>query len=198
MALIFPSNPTVGQTYQSGSSGTFVYNGEAWDSQNSNLPVTVTSASFASYAVSSSFLDTPYIYLWGNPNQGINNSSTIYSTNTRIPLNGLTNAYQRGSFTVSSTGVTPSISGWYEIQCIVSGLDAGGANTLFSLGAGVNGTAITGTTLTTVVSSGYGMLTVNAIAYVTAGQLIDFRCGTTGGELITVNNTSVIITYRGA
>jgi hypothetical protein len=50
MPLIFPNNPTLGQTYQSGSSGTFVYNGEAWDSQNSNLPVTVTSASFATSA----------------------------------------------------------------------------------------------------------------------------------------------------
>lgn len=47
MSLIFPSSPTIGQTYSSGSSGTFVYNGTAWDSQNSNLPITVPSASFA-------------------------------------------------------------------------------------------------------------------------------------------------------
>jgi hypothetical protein len=47
MPLIFPTNPSIGQTYQSGSSGVFVYNGEAWDSQNSNVPITVTSASFA-------------------------------------------------------------------------------------------------------------------------------------------------------
>ena len=47
MPLIFPNNPTLGQTYQSGSSGVFVYNGEAWDSQNASVPTLVPSASFS-------------------------------------------------------------------------------------------------------------------------------------------------------
>jgi hypothetical protein len=53
MPLIFPSNPSTGQTYQSGSSATYVYNGEAWDVQAFGI-VSVTSASFASLAASAS------------------------------------------------------------------------------------------------------------------------------------------------
>jgi hypothetical protein len=49
MPLIFPSNPSTGQTYQSGSSATYVYNGEAWDVQAFGV-VSVTSASFAQSA----------------------------------------------------------------------------------------------------------------------------------------------------
>ena len=54
MPLIFPNNPTLGQLYQSGSSGTFVYNGEAWDSQNTNVALMIT----ASFAATASFVAT--------------------------------------------------------------------------------------------------------------------------------------------
>jgi hypothetical protein len=54
MPLVFPTNPSASQTYQSGSSGVFVYNGEAWDSQNANLSVLVPSASFALTSVTAS------------------------------------------------------------------------------------------------------------------------------------------------
>jgi hypothetical protein len=49
MPLQFPSNPSTGQTYQSGSLATYVYNGEAWDVQTVGA-LSVTSASFATSA----------------------------------------------------------------------------------------------------------------------------------------------------
>ena len=58
MPLVFPSSASIGQTYQSGSSGVFVFNGEAWDSQNANLSVLVPSASFALTSATSSFART--------------------------------------------------------------------------------------------------------------------------------------------
>jgi hypothetical protein len=50
MPLIFPSGSSVGTTYQSGSSPTYVFNGTAWDIQTSNGPLSVVSASFATTA----------------------------------------------------------------------------------------------------------------------------------------------------
>ena len=152
----------------------------------------------ASFATSASFVSSPYIYLYGNPSQNINNSSTAYSTNTRIPVNGLIAPYTRGSFTVGATGITPNVTGWYEIHCNVFGLDAGGANTTFSLGIGINGAAIASTLLQSVISGIYGSISVCGVGFATAGQLIDFRAGSTGGELITVQGMNVIVKYISA
>jgi hypothetical protein len=63
MPLQFPSSASIGQTYFSGSSPTYVFNGEAWDVQSAGIASVTsasfsTSASFASSAVSSSFATT--------------------------------------------------------------------------------------------------------------------------------------------
>jgi hypothetical protein len=54
MPLQFPNNPSIGQTYQSGSLATYVYNGEAWDVQAVGT-LSVTSASFAATTTTASF-----------------------------------------------------------------------------------------------------------------------------------------------
>ena len=57
MPLVFPTSASIGQTYQSGSSGVFVYNGEAWDSQNASVPVVSTTSISASFAITASYLN---------------------------------------------------------------------------------------------------------------------------------------------
>jgi hypothetical protein len=49
MPLQFPSSASIGQTYQSGSLATYVYNGEAWDILTATV-LPVVSASFATTA----------------------------------------------------------------------------------------------------------------------------------------------------
>jgi hypothetical protein len=60
MALIFPSNPTINQTYQSGSSSTYLWNGSYWETSLPPTQVVVQSTS-ASFAISSSFAQTASI-----------------------------------------------------------------------------------------------------------------------------------------
>ena len=57
MPLIFPSNPTVNQTYQSGSTATYQWDGTKWTvvTPTATTVVTARSASFASTSTSSSF-----------------------------------------------------------------------------------------------------------------------------------------------
>jgi hypothetical protein len=54
MPLQFPSSASIGQIYSSGSSPTYVFNGEAWDVQSAGI-ASVTSASFALSSTSASF-----------------------------------------------------------------------------------------------------------------------------------------------
>lgn len=63
MALIFPSNPTVNQTYQSGSSAQYLFDGQKWiiSAPTAITVVNATSASFAtsaSNAATASFIPT--------------------------------------------------------------------------------------------------------------------------------------------
>ena len=60
MPLIFPSNPVVGQTYQSGSSSTYQWNGSYWETiipptQVFATAVSASLAQTASFAVTASF-----------------------------------------------------------------------------------------------------------------------------------------------
>jgi hypothetical protein len=70
MPLVFPNNPTIGQTYQSGSSSIFIFNGEAWDTQNANPQVTAT-ASYATTAGSLVGSRATYIFAYNNGGQSI-------------------------------------------------------------------------------------------------------------------------------
>ena len=54
MPLVFPTSASIGQTYQSGSSGVFVFNGEAWDSQAASVPIIASTAISASFAITAS------------------------------------------------------------------------------------------------------------------------------------------------
>ena len=60
MALIFPTSPTLNQTYSSGSSSTYQWNGTFWQTITPPTQVIVTalSASFATTATSASFATT--------------------------------------------------------------------------------------------------------------------------------------------
>jgi hypothetical protein len=96
--------------------------------------------------------------------------------------------------TRGTTGVNPGTTGVYEIRMDGFGLDAGGNDTLLTCFIGVNGVAQAQRVIT-VPASGYGNFSISCVSSVTAGQLIDFRFGTTGGELITIQGASVFIRY---
>ena len=122
MPLIFPTNPSIGQTYQSGSSGVFVYNGEAWDSQNANLTLFVPSASFALTAVSSSYAESSslanasklwFLHAFSNASYTIPGTFTVdvcryNNINTQINTTGW--------FNTSNYRFTPQKSGYWEIR----------------------------------------------------------------------------------
>lgn len=114
MPLIFPSNPSTGQTYQSGSSATFVYNGEAWDVQSFGV-VSVTSASFAATATTashaiqtatSSYLETtPTFAQVARLGSGQTiNSGSIIIWNSFTGSGDITCNTSTGIFSVSRTG----------------------------------------------------------------------------------------------
>jgi hypothetical protein len=137
----------------------------------------------------------PTVAVQGNPNLAVNNSSTVYSTSTRMSMvGGMTTTFIEGTMSRDTTGVTPGTSGVYEIRMDGFVLDAGGSNTLLTSFIGVNGVSIA-QRLETIPSSGYGNFSISCVASVTAGQLIDFRFGSTGGELLTVQGASVFIRY---
>lgn len=196
MALIFPSGSSVGATYQSGSSPIYVYNGVAWDIQAANVVQNVTSASFALTAATSSYLETPTICLQGDLNLNVNDNTTLYADATVINISGLTNKFSIGGFTVSSTGITPAVSGFYEISYTGYGIDNGVSPTVGYLMAGVNNAEAVRTEIShpTVYRNGYVLRTIHQV---TAGQLIDFRMSTSGGESIQMRNATIIIKRLG-
>jgi hypothetical protein len=157
----------------------------------SNLAVSASVAQTASYAHTASNWDTPTVAIQGNPNQAINNSSTTYGTSTRISMTAMSTAFNDG-FTVSSTGVTPTVSGIYEIRIDAFGLDAGGNNTTLTSFIGVNNAGVA-QRLISCISSIYTSVANSCVSSVAAGQLIDFRFGSTGGELITIQGASVFV-----
>jgi hypothetical protein len=154
---------------------------------------TITGSVNVSGSITAPVVIIPTVAVQGNPNQAINNSSTIYSTSTRLNLTAaMTTGLNQGGFTVSSTGITPTVSGFYEIRIDAFGLDAGGTPTLLTSFIGANSVGLS-QRLHNSLTSGYVTIANSCVANVTAGQLIDFRFGTTGGELITIQGASVFV-----
>jgi hypothetical protein len=111
MPLQFPSSASIGQTYQSGSLATYVYNGEAWDVQAVGT-LSVTSASFADLAttaMSSSTLigsDATYLAVSKSSAQTIASSYTTI-TNWATPYTSINAGEWNGTtgvFTATKTG----------------------------------------------------------------------------------------------
>jgi hypothetical protein len=184
MPLIFPNNPTLGQTYQSGSSGTFVYNGEAWDSQNSNLPITVTSASFATTASFAQTRPTPrYISAVKGTQQDNLSLGTDVTFQNVVASNGL-------SLTGGTSVTLPSGSAW-EINASFSAFvfsDASSgflvfnivdsANTILANSASV---ALIPVALSGSVGMAFNTPTVNTIISPSVNTTVKFRCTQSSG-----------------
>lgn len=140
----------------------------------------------------------PMVALQGNSNLAVNNSSTIYTTATRMSMvSNMTTTFIEGTMPRDATGITPGKTGIYEIRMDGFVLDAGGVgggNTLLTCFIGVNG-AMQAQRLETVPNAGYGNFAISCVSSVTAGQLIDFRFGSTGGELLTVQGVSIFVRY---
>jgi hypothetical protein len=125
MPLQFPSSASIGQTYQSGSLATYVYNGEAWDVQSFGV-VSVTSASFATTSTSASFATTAS-YLNGEVPTVIfarNTSAQTIGSNV-IPTTVLTNwtnvIRQNGAEWDQATGLfTATKAGTYQISAAMA------------------------------------------------------------------------------
>lgn len=191
MALIFPTSASVGQLYQSGSSATYQWNGTYWQISAPTTQTFVTATS-ASFATTSSYLATPTICLYGDLNQFSNTNTALYSAARIISASVLTNKFTIGNFTVSNAGIAPNESGFYEITYTGFGTDAGGNATVGYLMMGVNNAEVARTEVSHVAlfRAGYNISLINQV---NAGQLIDFRMGTSGGEAITLNNTTIIV-----
>ena len=158
-----------------------------------------TSSSFALSAVSAttaSYLATPTICVQGDINQTVNVTTTLYSASTRLNITGSATKFSIGSFTVGATGITPNQSGFYKIEYSGWVEDNGGSATNGIFTIGVNNVEAARTQVT-VNTGWYSNISFNTIHQVTAGQLIDFRLGTSGAQSLQVRDTTITLTRVG-
>jgi hypothetical protein len=131
MPLIFPTSASLNQTYQSGSSATYTWNGTYW--QTSLPPTqTVLSATTAATAISSSFANTSlsattasfattttrkqYIMAYrATSNQTSVAAGTVLLFNSASASNGITLNTSTGVFTLTA-GRTYAMSAGLEFQ----------------------------------------------------------------------------------
>ena len=114
MALVFPINPSVGQTYQSGSSLTYTYNGKAWTLSAGNVGISGLNAYTASLKTAIQLTGSNATML-GNLNvQGtqtaLNQASLQISDKTiRIASGSTTSVQSNGAgLLIDGAGVTMS------------------------------------------------------------------------------------------
>ena len=159
---------------------------------------TVGLATSASYATTATNLVNPFIAAGASGLSTIINNGAGSNYATATVIDPTTSGYTilERSITKSSTGFTPTQTGYYQITFNIGARDTGGANTLFYFMIGVNGAAYT-VRAQSIVSNFESIQTLNTVASVSAGQLIDFRIGTTGGDSITFGNFDVIISKVG-
>ena len=185
MALVFPSSASLNQTYQSGSSATYQYNGQFWNLIAPPTAIFVTAAT-------ASYISTPTVCLQGDYNTAINDNTTLYSAATVFNPSVLTSSFSVGGFTVSSTGITPSISGFYEISYNGWVQDNAGGATNGYFFIGVNNAEVKKVWATVASDYAYS-ISFNTIRQVTSGQLIDFRISTGGNQSLTIKDTTLTI-----
>jgi hypothetical protein len=168
--------------------------GSSWVPAVSSILATPVSSS---YAETASYLSTPTICREGDINQVITANTTLYSAATRLNITGSATKFSIGDFTVGATGITPSVSGFYEIRvdgwCKDNG--DGVSDSYFMIG--VNNAEVTRTQISH--PSGYfGSINMGTIHQVTAGQLVDFRGSTTsGGTSVQVRNLTITLRQVG-
>jgi hypothetical protein len=97
MALNFPSNPTTGQTYQEEDSATYRYNGVFWTVVQPS-PLEIVSASFASFAVSSSQATSASFAVFATT------ASSVTALSQSVLISGSLNVFNN-ELQVLSTGV---------------------------------------------------------------------------------------------
>ena len=230
MPLIFPSNPSINQTYQSGSSAQYSWDGTKWTVvQPTSTTVvnarTATSASFssiavsasfsttasrgitaalsttASYAVTASILDNPIYFIENNAaaNISVNTNGVSYVSCTRInpQTTGWDLRYFRGGFSISSNQLFVGRVGYWKITFSLTGQDAGANNTLLGAHIGLNGASVC-QRYGSVISAAYYTLNLDTIVNITSvAHPIDFRVGTAGGEMFTINQYNLSLEFLG-
>ena len=171
---------------------------------------TVASASFAqtasfatsaSYAATSSVLDSPIYFIENNAtaNIGINTNSVTYAGCTRInpQTTGWDLRYFRGGFSISSNQLFVGRTGYWRITFSFTGQDAGGSNTQLGAHIGVNGASVC-QRYGSVISAAYYTLNLDTIVNITnTSHPIDFKVGTAGGELFTINQYNLLLEFIG-
>lgn len=165
MPLIFPSNPTVNQTYQSGSTATYQWDGTKWTvvQPTSTTVVTARSASFASTSTSASFAITASFI----PSFEWINAGTC-------SIGAITTAPTKGTIVYDNVRYRKINSTTHEVEFnyaqSVAG-NAGSGNYLFSLPAGITwGPGVLQTTSDTVATYIPRTLITNGQVFNALGQ----------------------------
>lgn len=150
MALQFPTNPTSGQTYQSGSSATYQYNGTYWTVviPQTQILATATSASFANTSTSSSF--------------ALTSTSASFTTTASFASTANTASFIATASRAISSSVATSAS-----QAITSSFSQNRTPTILAWGASLGSPTVTSGTLynnaTYINNDGGVRLTTTAI-----------------------------------
>jgi hypothetical protein len=132
MALVFPSSASLNQTYQSGSSATYQYNGQFWDLIAPSTAIFVTAAT-ASYTDGTNWIDAGAITIGAITTAPTKPTVRIYDDVRYRRINGTTYEVE------------------YNFAASGSGGSAGTGQYLFSLPAGVTwGSGVVQTTSATL------------------------------------------------
>lgn len=136
MPLIFPSNPTPNQTYQSGSSATYRWNGVYWVTDTAPTATVITATS-ASLSTSASFANTGSSVNPLNQRVVISGSLTVFTgsgvelqvTNTGVDIGNITGDRHNitgsvnisGSLLINGVSVSTGVPIWTSTGPIVFG-----------------------------------------------------------------------------
>lgn len=216
MSLIFPANPTLNQTYSSGSSATYTWNGTFWQTTTPPTQTVVTalsasfatSASFAINSLSASFA-TSASYLNGElptlvQAQNTSNQSIGHNVaNPSVTVTGWTNIYtQNAAEWNAAAGVfTATKAGTYLVSANLTYSDkaSGIVGNVVNVQVVKNATAQAVSTMpaetTAVTLKGTG--TATAVVNVAAGNTISIRTyhnlGSAANLIATVGLNNVTI-----
>lgn len=199
MPLIFPSNPVVGQTYQSGSSSTYQWNGSYWETAAPPTQVFVTATS-ASFAVTSSFAqrrNAPrYISVLKTTDQTGFGANTDVTYQTVIASNGLSLS---GGLNVT----LPSGSAWLINASFSANGFSDVSNPFLVVGIVSSSNAILANSASAAIvplnfsgstANQYNTPTLNTILAPANDTTIKFRCTAAGSGLAAMRATFTFFT----
>lgn len=109
MAISFPNNPTTNQTFTVGSK-TWIWNGYAWDIQNSNTAIVTAQLAYNQANTANTNANTAYYTALTSNNYNINYTNNIVSN--YLPLSGgtLSGTLNANTITVSNTTVITNLN----------------------------------------------------------------------------------------